>query len=53
MQSTIRVLRVFTAARFVDLAWTLRNVCKPCSQHLMAVARWLVPEDGRFLVKRY
>ena len=32
----------------VELAWASRGFCKPCSQRLLAAARWLVPPAERY-----
>jgi len=47
-----RRFRIFTASRLVDVAWALRWLCKPCSQHLLATARRLVPGAERYFIRR-
>ena len=46
------VMHLYLALGLVELAWALRSFCKPCSQRLLAAARWLVPPAERYFVIR-
>jgi hypothetical protein len=46
------LVQLYLANRLVDVAWMFKSFCKPCSQRLLAAARWLVPEAERYFIVR-
>jgi hypothetical protein len=45
-------VQLYLANRLVEIAWLVKGFCKPCSQRLVAAARWLVPEAERYFIIR-
>ena len=47
-----RSLRMLVANLLMAAAWSQRRVCKRCAARLVALARKIAPEAGRYLVLR-
>ena len=45
-------MQLYLANWLVEIAWVSKGFCKPCSQRLVAAARWLVPEAERYFAIR-
>ena len=48
----MRSFRMMIANLFMAVAWSQRRLCRRCSERLVAAARRIAPEAGRFLILR-